>query len=270
MKNKSNKKKQPKKNVAKKNCDNKKKTQKKNVKRKREILLILGLIFILTAIVSLILFSDLFNITNIKVINNYKVSTLEIVQNSGLVVGNNMFKMLNSVTKEQIMANPYIEDVKITKRWNGEVIIDVTEREATYVLQGEGEYIYIDNQGYLLEKSQYPLELPIIKGYSTKELTTGSRLDVDDLKKLDVIIQIMETAKSNGINDKIKTIDITDKSNFILELPSEGKTVQFGDETNINVKILWIVDLITREKGVEGEIILNVQDIKKIYFREKV
>ena len=31
-----------------------------------------------------------------------------------------------------------------------------------------------------------------------------------------------------------------------------------------------IQDLIEREKGIEGEIILNVPDIKKVYFREKV
>ena len=80
----------------------------------------------------------------------------------------------------------------------------------------------------------------------------------------------METAKNNGIRDIITGIDISDVNNFILDIPSEGKTVQFGDETNINVKILWIVDLINREKGIEGEIIVNVPDIKKVYFREKV
>ena len=145
-----------------------------------------------------------------------------------------------------------------------------TEYLADYTAQGENDYIYIDNQGYILEISQNSLEFPIIKGYLTKDLTPGNRLDLADLQSLDIIMQIMDTAKSHGISNSIKTIDITDKSNLILEIPSEEKTVQFGDETNINVKILWIVDLISREKGIEGEIVLNVQDIKKIYFREKV
>lgn len=249
---------------------NKKKPQKKNVKQRRKAFGIIGLIIILSFVAVLILFSDLFNITNITVINNYKVSTDEIVENSGLAVGNNMFKTFNSASRNGIKSNPYIEDVKINKKLNGEITIEVEERTATYMLQRETDYAYINNQGYILEISQTPLQLPIIKGYSTTELTPGSRMNIEDLQNLDLIIQIMETAKSNGIKDIITTIDISDESNFILEIPSEGKTVQFGDGSNINMKILWIVDLITREKGIEGEIILNVPNIKKVHFREKV
>lgn len=82
--------------------------------------------------------------------------------------------------------------------------------------------------------------------------------------------QIIETAKSHKINNIITAIDITNKNNFLLEIPSESKTVEFGDGTNINIKILWIIDLINRNKGIPGSIIVNVQNIKKVYFREKV
>lgn len=268
---KSKNKKQAKKKVSKKNKNvNKDKVSKKSSKLKKKILLILGLVVVLGVITVLILFSDLFNITKITVTNNSKVATEEIIKNSGFVVGNNMFKIFNSVSKDGIKQNPYIEDVNITRKWSGEVVIEVTERVATYMLQRENEYIYIDNQGYILEVSQTALKIPVIKGYSSKELTPNNRLEVADLEKLDTVIQIMESAKSNKINEKITSVNITDESNFILEIPSEGKTVQFGDGRNINVKVLWIVDLITREKGIDGEIILNVPDVKKVYFREKV
>jgi len=244
--------------------------KKKNNKKRKKIVAIIALIIILGTITCLILFSELFNITKITVKNNYKVSTQEIIQNSGLAIGNNMFKTFKTVSKNGIKANPYIEDVKINKNLNGEITIEVTERTATYMLQRETDCIYINNQGYILEISQTPLQLPIIKGYLTTEFNPGERLIVEDLEKLDTIIQIMETARSNGINNIITSIDISNGNNFIIEIPSEGKTVQFGDESNINMKILWIVDLINREKGIQGEIVLNVPDIKKVYFREKV
>lgn len=243
--------------------------KKKNVKRRRAIAVFV-LILILFAIIALILLSDLFNIKQITVINNSKVSTSEIIEKSTLSVGDNMFKTFKSKIKNGIKTNPYIENVKVTKKLNGEIILDVEERTCTYMLQMENQYAYINNQGYILEISSQPLQMPVIRGYSTQEVVPGNRLEVDDLKKLDIIIQIMETAKNNGIRDIITGIDISDVNNFILDIPSEGKTVQFGDETNINVKILWIVDLINREKGIEGEIIVNVPDIKKVYFREKV
>lgn len=268
---KSNKPKQINKKVAKKKkCVSKKKTQKKNNSNKGKIVAVISLIIIVFAMMTLILFSDLFNAASITVINNQKVSTEEIIKNSGFSVGNNMFKTIKIVSKNNIKTNPYVEDVKISRKLNGEVVIDVTERIVTYMLQGENDYAYINNQGYLLEASKEQLQVPIIKGFLGDNLKIGNRLNNIDLKKLDTLIQIMETAKSNGIKDKITTIDISDENNFIIEIPSEGKTVHFGDKTNINMKILWIVDLIEREKGIEGEIILNVSDIKKVYFREKV
>ena len=265
--------KKDKKNTPKKTTKTNKKQppkKKKNNKKRKKIVAVIALIILLGTILTLILLSDLFNITKITVINNYKVSTQEIIQNSGLVEGNNMFKTLKTTSKNSIKSNPYIEDVKINKNLNGEIVIEVTERTATYMLQRETDYIYINNQGYILEISQTSLQVPIIKGYLTTEFNPGERLIVEDLKKLDTIIQIMETARSNGINNIITCIDISNGNNFIIEIPSEGKTVQFGDESNINMKILWIVDLINREKGIQGEIVLNVPDIKKVYFREKV
>ena len=244
--------------------------KKKNMQRRKRIITVISLIIILLSILVLILFSGLFNIKKITVINNSKITTEEIIKNSTLAVGNNMFKTLNTTIRENIKKNPYIEDVKITKKLDGEIILDIKERTPTYMLQRENDYVYINNQGYILEISQTPLDLPIIRGNKTQELTPGGRLEVDDLKKLDTVIQIMEAAKSNGINEIITTIDISDGNNFILEIPNENKTVQFGDGTDINVKILWIVALVEKEKGIAGEIVLNVPDIKKVYFREKV
>ena len=244
--------------------------KKKNLKKRKKIAVTLTFIIMLLIIVGLILFSDLFSIKQIIVINNFKISTQEIIESSKLVVGNNMFKTFNTTIKSEIKTNPYIEEVQVTKKLNGDVIIDVKERNSTYMLQNGSNYVYINNQGYILEITENPIELPMIKGCENQELIPGNRLNIKDLKKLSTVIQIMEAAKSNGINNIIEAIDISDENNFILEIPSEGKKVQFGDETNINVKILWIVDLLTREKGIEGEIIVNVPDIKKVYFREKV
>lgn len=270
---KTNKKGKPKNNInknVKETVKKKPQKKKKDKKIRRRIITATSIIVITLGILVLILFSGLFSIKKITVINNSKITTEEIIKNSSLVVGNNMFKTLSTTIRENIKTNPYIEDVKITKRLDGEVILDIKERTPTYMLQRENDYVYINNQGYILEISQTPLDVPIIRGNKTQELIPGGRLEVEDLKKLDTVIQIMEAAKSNGIKEIITTIDITDVNNFILEIPSENKTVQFGDGTDINVKILWISALIEKEKGIAGEIVLNVPDIKKVYFREKV
>ena len=247
----------------------KKPAKKKNIKLRRIISGLFALI-ILAGLIALILMSNIFSIKNVTVINNARISKEQIIADSNIIIGNNLFRTFKSSIRSGVKTNPYIEDVKIKKNLNGEVILDVQERTPTFMLKGENNYWYINNQGYILENTTVALSTPVIVGYSTNDIKPGNRLEKQDLKKLDIVIQIMESAKSNGLNEKIYSIDISDPNNFILELPSESKRVQFGDSTNINVKMLWILDLLEREKGIAGDIMLNVSNIKKVYFRERV
>lgn len=256
--------------TKKKNIKKSSKANQKNIVKKRKIILLFLCIIILLSITLGILFSSLFNIKSIIVINNSKVSQEEIIQNSGLLINENMFKTSKRSIKNAIKQNPYIENVKIKKKLNGEVVIEIEERVATYMLEQENNFAYINNQGYILEISAEAIQLPIIRGYETQELTPGSRLDKKDLEKLNTIIQIMNTADNKGIKELITAFDISDKNNFKLEISSENKIVHFGGNININEKILWIIDILEKTKDEEGEIVLNDSDIKKAYFREKI
>ena len=101
-----------------------------------------------------------------------------------------------------------------------------------------------------------------------EEIKEGNRLVVNDLKKLEDIIKIMESSKSNSLAGIITNIDISDKQNYKLLIPSENKIINFGDIKNINIKILKIEEVIEQEKGISGEIYF--QDSEKTVFRETV
>ena len=244
------------------------KTKKKNIKLK--IVKWIFLLALLATAIILFLLSSVFNITDIVVENNKKISEQEIVNLSGLVKNENMFKTTNKKIKEGIKQNPYIEDVVITRELSGKVKLKVIERTPTYMIKFANGYAYINNQGYILEISEEALQLPIITGFKTssEEIKAGNRIEVDDLKELENVIRIMETAKNTSIADIITEIDISNSNNYKLVIASEGKTVQFGDLNNINVKILKIEYILEQEKGREGEIYF--QNTEKAVFREKV
>ena len=226
-------------------------------------------IFILTAVI-LFLLSSIFNIREIKVNNNSKISELEIISLSEIKKDENMFKLNIGKIKESIKKNPYIEKVEIKRNLNGTININVEEREATYMLEFANSYVYINNQGYILEKSQEKLEVPMISGFSTKieDIEEGRRLIESDLIKLGTVIKITDVAKGNNIIHLITNIDISDDKNYKITLTTEGKIVYFGDESKIIQKIRLIVFCIQDEKGIEGELFLN--NINKPRFREKV
>ena len=274
---KNNNNKNKKNNIKKKNANKKKLQQSKNITKnnpkKRTWLKFVKWLFVililLTAIVIFML-SSIFNIKEIKVVNNNKISTEEIINLSTLKIDNNMFKTTNKTIRNNIKTNAYIENVKIKRSINGIVTLDIIERKPTYMLKFANAYVYINNQGYMLEMSETPLELPTITGFKTpsEQIKEGNRLEIEDLKKLEDVIKIMNSVSDKTFSGTITNIDIEDSTNYKLTLTSENKIVNFGDTTNINVKLLKIEEIIEKERGKEGEIYF--QNSEKTVFREKV
>lgn len=253
----------------KKKANTKKDSEKKSIKSKLikwTILLVL-----LALCIILFLLSSVFNIKSIIVTNNSKLTKEEVVSLSGLQLNENMFKTVNSKIKGKIETNPYVENVKIKKSLNGTITLEIKERVATYMLTYANAYVYINNQGYILELSDAPLELPTIIGFTTsqEEIKEGNRLAKEDLEKLDTIIKIISAAKSKEIDVLITEIDTTNTQDYILKISSELKTVHFGDISNINEKIMWIQKIIDKKKSIEGEIFVNNLE-KSVYFGAKI
>ena len=219
--------------------------------------------------------SPLFNIKNITVVNNNVLSQETVVSLSGLATNQNIFRFLKSDVEKRLKENPYVETVTINRKLPDTVEIDVKERERTFSLKFLNEYAYINNQGYILEISENNGELPIIQGIETSEdkITPGNRLDINDLKKLEVVIKIMKIAQENGIDSKITSMDITNKNEYVIYFEGEKKTAYLGDGSNLNTKILYIKEIMEKyEAGKEGTIFVNgdFNNKFKAYFREKV
>ena len=251
----------------------KNKTKNQSPKRKRNLKITKWLLIIILVLVIVILFmmSSIFNIKKIVVLNNSKISSEEIISLSTLTPGINMFRTTNRTIKNNIKTNAYIEDVRIKRNVNGTITLDVKERKPTYMLKLENTYAYINNQGYILEISKNPLKTPIITGFKTsnEEVKEGNRLAAEDLSKLDDIIKIMESVKNSILENIITEIDISNSMNYKLVIASEGKTVQFGDTNNINIKLQMISQIFSAEKGKTGEIYFQ-EDAKKAIFKEEV
>lgn len=104
---------------VKKKIDKKKKqTISKKKKKRLKILKWTSLFVLIVGGIALVLLSDLFNIKEIKVLNNNKITSLEIKNLSGLQINQNMFEFLEISVIEKIKQNPYIESVDIRKRLN--------------------------------------------------------------------------------------------------------------------------------------------------------
>ena len=246
------------------------------IKKKKAILKIVKVLTLIIVIIGVSIYvalSPLFNIKEINVTGNSKLSKEEIISLSELKTDENTFKVSKKNTKNKVKANAYIENVKIRRKLPDKVEIIVVERVATYMIPFANSYIYINNQGYMLEITSQKAEMPAIVGISTpeEELHEGQRLISEDLVKLGEVLQIMESANANELVDLITKIDISNRQDYILTLEKEKKAIHLGDVSNLSTKMAYVKKILNDEKGVEGEILVNTDLTNKgAVFREKV
>ena len=193
----------------------------KNNSRKKTVKVI-GIIFLVMLLMIILLSSSLFNIKAIEVSGNKKLSNEKIISLSSLELYSHILKFNKSKIVENIKENAYIEKAKVTRIYPNTVSIEVEEREVRYMLQFADSYVYINNQGYMLEISNEKLPVPVLVGFTTdlSNIKTGNRVDVDDLKKLNTVIKIYDSAELNELSELITKIDISNSKDYSIELES--------------------------------------------------
>lgn len=250
-----------------------KNTKPNNAKPKsKKIKMLIISILVLIAIIAAML-SPLFNIKNIQVVGNTILSSEEIISLSGIKTEENMFKVMKLKTIDRIKENAYINEVAIHKKLPNTIEIQVKERKPSFMLEYGNGYVYLSNQGYMLEISSIKKDIPTILGTTTSKenYKPGNRLNKDDLEKLGTVIKIMAVAKTHNIENLITTIDISNSDNYTLRLEQEKKTVYLGDCSYLETRMSSLMSILEHEKDIEGEIFINMNiNTHKLYFRESV
>lgn len=234
----------------------------KRIKSFRIIKYTFLLVLILTAIIATMT-SPLFNIKKITVVGNEKITSDEIISLSQINIEENTYKTNMKKAKSKILENPYIKSVEIKRKLPSNVEILVEERKTTFMIEYGNSYVYINNQGYILEVSSEKLEAPILQGAETitEDFIPGNRLCTEDLEKMSTVIKIMEVATNNEISSLITRIDIQNSQNYKILFETEQKVAYIGDGSDLNTKILNIKSILERESGIRGEIFVNM-DLK--------
>ncbi len=235
---------------------------------------VLGLIILVLVAIVLFLLSPIFNIKEVQVLGNSKISKERVISLSKIQSGTNLYKISKREVNSNIKKEPYIRKVQVKRILPSKIELTIEERVLEYLFEFANVYAYIGSEAYILEISEQNVDDKLkIKGYSTSEemMKPGNRLCKDDIDALNDVIKIMEYAKSNGLDSFIKMIDISNKSDYILHMDSEKKKVHLGDTSNLDTKMPYIKVIMEREKGIQGEIFVNVDLRGKYpYFSEDV
>lgn len=228
------------------------------------------IVLIIAGILTFLCTSDLFLIKEIKLSGNSQVMQEEM--NIDNKINSNIFLLSKRKIEEDIMENAYIKNVKVKKVLPNKLEIEVEERTKNFMIKSENGFLYLDNQGYILEEASINIAKPILVGYSTENLYPGERLNEKDLEKLEEVLKIVENCKEIEIYDKITSINIVDANEYILYIEEMKKLIYIGDATNLANKMLYIKAILKEEEGKEGKIFVNgdFSEGFQSYFREEV
>lgn len=154
--------------------------RKKKVKRRRSMLFLIRLIFLIV-LVYIFLFSSLFKIQVVEIFGNKEVSSEEIKDNFNY--GNIFLTTENKVRDNLIKKIPKISDLEISKNLiNRSVKLTIEERErlgiACHVKEETENCFYIDNQGVIFEDAPQTSGslILLIKDYSQREFYLGKKI----------------------------------------------------------------------------------------------
>lgn len=221
------------------------------IKRRKRLLrrkiFILSLLLIMIVSV-LCLKLSYFNITAIEVVNNKNISSGKIIEMSHLQKGNNIFYSALLGSKNAILKNPYILDVKIHRKLPNTIVINVAEREAMYYNSIDSNYMVIDSNGILLEKRNNIDGMKLIKldGFDLKKSVIGKQIVSNDDDRIQILNKLSEMTAAKKFLSGISEIDLTDP--IAIKMYYGGIELRLGDIDNFENKLNTAANILERDE----------------------
>ncbi len=213
-------------------------------KRRKNILRRYFLLAIILIILYLFIFkTDYFNVKDIEVIGNKKLSKTDIIRASLCNKGENILKVNIKKGEESIRRLSYIKDCQIKRKYPNKVVIQVEEREEIVAMPYINSTALIDKEGYVLaiERDSKNLKLPKIIGLDQIEIEVGD--NVFHKVKIENIEQFIGIAEQLGLLEKMKYIDFSDEKNITFQI-NENTNVAFGDLDNVKYKLDFLIKIL--------------------------
>lgn len=195
--------------------------------------------------------SSIFELKQIDVDGNSKITKSDIIKIGDIETGKNIFKYnLNDVEKK-LLVNPYIKYVKVSRKFPDKLVITIKENSEYAIIKEGASYIYIGENGLVLseKKDIKNKNIPLVSGIEIKNKKLNTKIKINSDKSNDIILAI-DTLKNNNMSRKIESIKVNknkmymktdDNTNIVLKIDEDI-------EYNINRLKAILVDLKSNNK----------------------
>ncbi|CAB1242244.1 cell division protein FtsQ/DivIB [Clostridium sp. MT-14] len=229
----------------------------KRRKKRRVKRAFIFMLFLIALFFTLCLKLPYFNIRHIEVHGNKNVLSTDIVNRSGIYVGNNIFYVDLKDANSGILSNPYVEDVVINRELPGTININVKEREALFYYESNRKYYIIDGNGVLLQKVDNINNMHLIRldGIDYTKTDIGEAISSKkEERKIKIVASLGNIIVNNNLPFSLTYVDVSD----LLDVKAyfSNICIKLGSGENLDKKMNRALNILLQEKlnGAKGYI----------------
>ena len=208
---------------------------------------------LMCSFILVLLFSPIFDITQIKVEGNLRLNANIIKSESGINLGQNILRLNKIKIKEDLLKVSYIDNVEIKRNWPDTILIKVLEKEPVAKIKLLGSNILIDENGYILEivTDDEDYKIPLLTEIETASTVINQPLECNNQELLGKFLEILKNLKNNDMLKDV--IRIEDKDSLLLYTDA-GHTVNIGDTSDLSYKLMRLKAIIAKENSINSYI----------------
>lgn len=195
--------------------------------------------------------SSIFELKQIDVDGNSKITKSYIIKIGDIETGKNIFKYnLNDVEKK-LLVNPYIKYVKVSRKFPDKLVITIKENSEYAIIKEGASYIYIGKNGLVLseQKDIKNKNIPLVSGIEIKNKKLNTKIKINSDKSNDIILAI-DTLKKNNMSRKIESIKINKNKMYMKTDDNTSIVLKIDEDIEYNINRLKaiLVDLKSNNK----------------------
>lgn len=214
------------------------------------ILILIGLYLFFTK-------APLFSVKNFSVEGNTEVTDNDVVNKSGVLKGQNIFKIDKEQAQKNLKSQPYIESSEVSRVLPDTVKIKIKEKKDIYIINYGDEAVYVGKNAQPLmianKEDMKETDIPILEGLHIENPEILKTLkytneDIEDKEFRDFTNGLLKW----NISSAVSKIEITEDSQVILKT-DDYQTIKLGKFRDMDYKMKLLSQILKdlKEKKVK-------------------
>lgn len=170
-----------------------------------------------------------FSIRQVDVRGNRRLSAAQVESLAGVRPGENIFGFDTDAAERRVLADPWVQQVKITRHLPGTLRVDITERDAAALAAIGGGLYLVTASGEPFKSLQPgdPDQMPVITGVTPQDL---ARDRAQAIRRIGVGLEILDDYRRLPMSRfyPAQEVHLSQAGNAVLTIGKDGVTLELG------------------------------------------